>query len=415
MASPLREAGAPVPAATPSSDALDALIDAVKTAAATGAPLAIRGGGTKAWYGHRVEGTPLDVRAHSGIVDYEPSELVIVARAGTPLQAIEATLAGERQMLAFEPPHFAPLAASVLPSGNDDISRALVAATRGATLGGCMATGLSGPRRMAAGSVRDFVLGARLIDGRGRALAFGGQVMKNVAGYDVSRALCGSLGTLGVVTEVSLKVLPVPAQTVTLSYAMDEIAALDTLNRWAGQPIAITASAWRSRASDGAAYTSRGGRLIVRLEGSEAAVQSAIRRVGGLDVEPADALAQWRAIREQTDAFFTARPVDSPLWRVALPPTAAPLDAAALGFTDQLIEWGGALRWIATQADAGIVRDAATRAGGHATLWRAAEDIKARVGVFTPLSAPLRAIHQRLKDEFDPSRLFNRGRLYPDL
>ena len=397
------------------TDGLDALVDAVRAAAASNSPLAIRGGSTKSWYGHRVDGTPLDVRVHSGIVDYEPSELVLVARAGTPLREIETLLARYRQMLAFEPPHFAPRAGAMPPSGDDAISRAMASATRGATLGGCIATGLSGPRRMAAGSARDFVLGARMIDGRGQALAFGGQVMKNVAGYDVSRALTGSMGTLGVLTEVSLKVLPMPAQTVTLSFTLDEDAALDTLNRWAGQPIAITASAWRAKVSTTGAYTSRAGRLLVRLEGSEAAVQSGIRRIGGLDVDPIDAQAAWTGLREQTDGYFTARPVDAPLWRIALPSTAPALDAQHLGFTDQLIEWGGALRWIATHADAEAIRSAATRLGGHATLWRASEDTKARLGVFTPLSAPLMAIHRRLKAEFDPAGLFNRGRLYADL
>ncbi len=415
MASNLREKAATSSAST-LSDGLDALIDGVKTAAAAGTPIAIRGGVTKAWYGHRVEGVALDVRGHSGIVDYEPSELVLVARAGTPLREVEALLTENRQMLAFEPPHFSPTSGSRLPlAGDDSISRATTAATRGATLGGCVATGLSGPRRMAAGSVRDFVLGVRMIDGRGQPLAFGGQVMKNVAGYDVSRAMTGSLGTLGVLTEMSLKVLPLPAQTVTLSFTLDEAAALLTLNQWAGLPIAITASAWRSKASEGGGYAARGGRLLVRLEGSEAAVQSGIRRIGGLDVEPWEAEAAWAGMREQTDHFFASRAVDAPLWRIALPPTAPPLDADALGFTDQLIEWGGALRWIATHADAPTIRDAATRLGGHATLWRASEDIKTLHGVFTPLSVPLLAIHRRLKAEFDPARLFNRGRLYPDL
>jgi glycolate oxidase FAD binding subunit len=412
MTSELREASA----VAQTSDALDALIDAVRRASVDRAALAIRGGSTKAWYGHRVEGAALDLRAHTGIVDYEPSELVITARAGTPLREIESLLASRRQMLAFEPPHFAPMTGAMRPStDNDAISRAMASAMRGATLGGCIASGLSGPRRMAAGSARDFVLGARLIDGRGQHLAFGGQVMKNVAGYDVSRALAGSLGTLGVITEVSLKVLPLPAQAVTLSFTLDEQAALDKLNEWAGQPIAITASAWRARPSQGQVYTARGGRLMVRLEGSEAAVQAGIRRVGGLDVDPSEAAAYWQGVREQTDAWFASRPSDAPLWRLALPSTTLPLDAVALGFDDQLIEWGGAQRWIATHVDAETIRDAATRLGGHATLWRASEQLKSYSGVFTPLSAPVLAVHRRLKAEFDPHAIFNRGRMYADL
>lgn len=422
MANVLQDAAPSVAVATDSrsardADGLEALLDAVRDAAATKTPLAIRGGNTKAWYGHRIDGRALDVRVHRGVVDYEPSELVLVARAGTPLSDIEALLAEHRQMLAFEPPHFAS-AAGTLPSG-DEAARAPDAAVRGATIGGCVAAGLSGPRRLAAGSVRDFVLGARLIDGRGQHLAFGGQVMKNVAGYDVSRALAGSLGTLGVLTEVSMKVLPLPSQSVTLTFAVGEAEALERMNRWAGQPIAITASAWRSAVGDDPhappVYASAAGRLTVRLEGSEAAVQSGIRRIGGLDLDADVADAFWRGLREQTDSFHASRPVDAPLWRLALPSTAEPLDAAVLGFADQLIEWGGTLRWIATRTDGQVVRDTAMALGGHATLWRASDATKARHGVFAPLSAPLMAIHRRLKAEFDPDRLFNRGRLYPDL
>ena len=408
---------------------LDALIAQVHEAAANKTQLSIRGGDTKAWYGPRIEGARpdrrVDVRAHAGIVDYEPTELVIVARAGTPLQEIEAMLAEHHQMLPFEPPHFAsphfapspalPSSSTVARDGTMDrgtISRTRAASGR-ATLGGCVAAGLSGPRRMSAGAVRDFVLGARVIDGRGQHLSFGGRVMKNVAGYDVSRVLAGSHGTLGVITEVSLKVLPKPVQTATLSFAFGEQAALDKLNSWGGLPVAITASAWRPE-SPGASTSPRG-RLMVRLEGSESAVLSGIRRIGGLDVDQHEAIAYWIGVREQTDAYFASRPQEVPLWRIALPSTAPPLDAAMLGFDDQLIEWGGALRWIATQVDGRVIREAATKLGGHATLWRASDLLKSKYGVFTPLSAALMAIHRRLKTEFDPDRLFNRGRLYPEL
>lgn len=397
---------------------LDALIAQVGEAAANKSPLVIRGGGTKAWYGHRVQGVALDVRAHAGIVDYEPTELVIVARAGTPLQEIDALLAAHHQILPFEPPHFAALPGLPLTSGTNHggardestLARARTAGISGATLGGCIAAGLSGPRRMAAGGVRDFVLGVRIIDGRGQHLSFGGRVMKNVAGYDVSRAFAGSLGTLGVITEVSLKVLPRPTQTTTLAFAISQQAALDKLNEWGGLPVAITASAWRP---DGPGNPN--GRLLVRLEGSESAVLSGIRRIGGLDIDQAEAAAHWAGLREQTGAFFASRPAELPLWRLALPSIAPPLDPAALGFDDQLIEWGGALRWIATGADGNVIRAAATSLGGHATLWRASDALKSQYGVFTPLSAPSMAIHRRLKAEFDPDRLFNRGRLYPEL
>ena len=393
---------------------LDALIAQVHEAAANKTPLAIRGSGTKAWYGHRVEGATLDTRAHAGIVDYEPSDLVIVARAGTPLSEIEALLAEQRQMLPFEPPHFAPLLhAGVAREGaapGSTIARARTASGRGATLGGCVAAGLSGPRRMAAGALRDFVLGAHVIDGRGQHLAFGGRVMKNVAGYDVSRTLAGSLGTLGAITEVALKVLPQPAQTATLAFSMGEQAALDKLNAWGGLPVAISATAWRPDA-----FGTRRGRLMVRLEGSESAVLAGIRRIGGIDVDPREAIAYWTGVREQTEAFFAARAPEVPLWRIALPSIAPPLDSATLGFVDQLIEWGGGLRWIATKVDGRVIREAATRLGGHATLWRASDALKSRYGVFTPLSLPSMAIHRRLKTEFDPDGLFNRGRMYPEL
>ncbi len=410
---------------------LAALIEQVSEAVANMTPMSIRGGNTKGWYGHRAAGSEpgvrVDTRAHAGIVDYEPSELVIVARAGTPLQDVEALLAEHRQMLPFEPPHFAlPLASGAArdsasksdvgsdAKASDTISHARPASGRGATLGGCVAAGLSGPRRMAAGAVRDFVLGARVIDGRGQHLSFGGRVMKNVAGYDVSRALAGSLGTLGVITEVSLKVLPRPVQSMTLCFAIGEQAALDKLNQWGGLPVAISASAWRPDASMKAGGA-RNGRLMVRLEGSESAVLSGIRRIGGLDVDQREAAAYWIGLREQTEAFFASRPPEVPLWRIALPSIAPPLDAARLGFEDQLIEWGGALRWIATKVDGATIREAATLLGGHATLWRASDALKAQYGVFSPLSAPLMAIHRRLKAEFDPDRLFNRGRLYPEL
>lgn len=386
-------------------DDADALVAAVREAVANRTPLVVRGGGSKRWLGHRIDGTPIDVRRHAGIVDYEPSELVVVARGGTPLVDLEALLARHRQMLAFEPPTFGDRA-------GDAAARTMLASSprafAGATLGGAVAAGVSGPRRMAAGSVRDFVLGARLIDGRGRHLSFGGRVMKNVAGYDVSRLLAGSMGMLGVVTEVSLKVLPMPAATTTLALEVDEATALDRVNAWAGQPIAITATAWTSETG------SARGRLMVRLEGSEAAVQSGIRKIGGLDVDADDAAAFWRGVREQDDAFFAARPVDVPLWRLALPTVAPPLSAATLGFAAQRIEWGGGQRWIATRVDGAVVRREAARLGGHATLWRASDADKDRVGVYTPLDAVTMAIHRRLKAEFDPDGLFNRGRLYPD-
>jgi glycolate oxidase FAD binding subunit len=273
-------------------------------------------------------------------------------------------------MLAFEPPHFGA----------------------GATLGGCIAAGLSGPRRAAAGALRDFVLGARLVDGRARELAFGGRVMKNVAGYDVSRLLAGSLGTLGLILEVSLKVLPRPAAEHTLRLEMPQEKALESLNRWAGTPLPVSASAWRE------------GELTVRLSGAERAVQAAAEKLGGEALATADAARFWSGIREQTDPWFAG---EAPLWRLSVACAAAPLELAGA----PLLEWGGALRWLRSGADAATVRAAAARAGGHATLFRGGDKA---AGVFAPLAPALARLHRELKAGFDPAGVFNPGRLYAD-
>ena len=352
-------------------EAVAQFVQALRDAAARRQPLRLRGGGSKDFYGGTLSGEVLDTRVHAGIVSYEPSELVVTARGGTALAEIEAVLGEKRQMLAFEPPHFGA----------------------GATLGGCIAAGLSGPRRAAAGAVRDFVLGVRLLDGRARDLAFGGQVMKNVAGYDVSRLVAGSLGTLGMILEASIKVLPRPASEVTLKLEMPEERAIDTLNRWSGQPLSISASAW----SDG--------ELRVRVSGAASAVRAAQEKLGGERVEEAQAAGLWRGIREQTGAFFAG---EAPLWRLSLPSHATRIDLPGA----QLIEWGGALRWFRTQAAASTVRGAALHAGGHATLFRGGEKSG---GVFAPLSPELMRLHRELKAVFDPDGIFNPGRLYPDL
>jgi len=342
----------------------------IREASGRGTALRLRGGGSKDFYGGEPRGEPLELRSYAGIVDYEPTELVVTARCGTPLAELEAALGERGQMLAFEPPRFGGQA----------------------TLGGCVAAGLSGPRRAAAGAVRDFVLGARLLDGRARDLSFGGQVMKNVAGYDVSRLLAGSLGTLGVILEVSLKVLPRPPAETTLRLQMPEAQALDALNRWAAAPLPVSASAWR------------GGDLRVRLSGAASALQAASRKMGGEQVEALQAERFWSGIREQSDPFFAG---DAPLWRWSLPSRAAAIELPG----EQLIEWGGALRWLRTRADAGTVRAAAARAGGHATLFRGGDRT---AGVFAPLAPALLRLHRELKSAFDPAGIFNPGRLHPD-
>ncbi|RJG15764.1 glycolate oxidase subunit GlcE [Massilia cavernae] len=341
----------------------------VLSASASGRALRIRGGGTKDWYGQRIEGDILDTRTHSGIVDYEPTELVITARCGTPLAEIEAVLAERNQMLAFEPPYFGA----------------------GATFGGAVACGLSGPRRASSGALRDFMLGAKLMDGKGQELTFGGQVMKNVAGYDVSRLLAGSLGTLGLLLEMSVKVLPRAVREATLRFEASEIEALRMLNEWGGQPLPVSASCW----SDGV--------LFIRLSGAEAAVDAAVRSLGGEGVADADTF--WKSLREQQHAFFADAEC---LWRLSVPTAAG----AIILKGEQLIEWGGAQRWLKAGSDAETaqkIRRTAAAVGGHATLFRGGDK---GVGVFHPLAPAVAKIHERLKTAFDPSHIFNPGRMY---
>lgn len=344
--------------------------DRIRAASAAGTPLRLRGGGTKDWYGQSLDGEVLDTRANSGVISYEPTELVITARCGTPLAEIETLLARHQQMLAFEPPRFGPES----------------------TIGGVVATALSGPRRASAGAVRDFVLGAVLLDGRSEVLRFGGQVMKNVAGYDVSRLLAGSLGTLGLILEVSLKVLPVPLREASLRFEMSEIDALARLNEWAGQPLPISASCWHQ------------GVLTLRLSGADAAVEAAQRRLGGQPLVDAEAANFWAALRDQTHAYFNG----GSLWRMSVPSHAS----AIILRGEQLIEWGGSQRWLKvgdTDADVDSIRRTVAASGGHATLFRGGDK---GVGVFHPLAPAVAKIHERLKQSFDPAGIFNPGRMY---
>jgi len=349
-------------------DIIDQLTDTIRTAAANRMPLCIRGGGSKDFYGGPLRGDALEVGGYRGIVDYDPTELVITARAGTPLTEIEAVLREKGQMLAFEPPHFGS----------------------SSTLGGCIAAGLSGPRRAYTGAARDFVLGVRMLDGAGNDLRFGGQVMKNVAGFDVSRLMAGSLGTLGVILEVSLKMLPLPAAETTLRLAQTAAEAIALANAWAGRPLPVSATAWTA------------GNLVVRLSGAATAVDAAAKKLGGERLAAEAAARFWHGVREHTDPFFNS---GQPLWRLSLKSTTPPLSLPGT----QLIEWGGALRWVATDADAHTVRAAAALGGGHATLFRASDK---SAGVFQPLPPALQTIHRKLKQAFDPAGIFNPGRLY---
>jgi len=356
--------------------ALAGLVEQLRAARAAKTPLDIRGGGTKAFYGGPARGEPLDLRPLAGISSYEPSELVVTVRAGTPLAELEAALAEQGQCLPFEPPRFGP----------------------GGTVGGMVAAGLAGPARAAVGGVRDYVLGATLLNGQAEVLSFGGQVMKNVAGYDVSRALAGSMGVLGVICEVSLKVLPLPPATLTLRLEADQAAAIRRVNEWGGQPLPLNASAWWD------------GMLVLRLSGANAAVQSAFQKIGGELIAPDTAAAFWNGLRDHGDEFFAgaAKAVEAGagLWRLSVPATTPPLKLSG----EQLVEWGGAQRWICTTAPAALLREVAASAGGHAVLFRSRDK---SAGAFAPLQPAVERIQRELMRAFDPDGLFNRGRLLP--
>ncbi len=351
------------------TDITSQLKEQLDAAIADQRPLNIVGGNSKAFYGRMAVGETLTVSAHRGIVNYEPTELVITARAGTPLVDIEQALAEHRQMLPFEPPHFGDTA----------------------TLGGTIACGFSGPRRPYSGSARDFVLGSKIINGKGEVLRFGGEVIKNVAGYDVSRMMTGALGTLGMLLEVSLQVLPRAAFETTLVQQCSGKEALQRMNAWAATSLPLSATC---HVDDG---------LYVRLSGAETTVAASVKKIGGDRVDDGDGF--WQDLREHTLPFFNG--VES-LWRITLPSAAPPLDLSG----GQLIEWGGGQRWLASDDDARAIRNSAIVAGGHATHYRGGQ----REGdVFQPLGRGLWQLHQNMKHAFDPQGILNPGRLYPGL
>ena len=349
------------------SDITDELLARVREAIQNRAALRIVGGDTKGFYGRAPQGVRLETYGHSGILDYEPSELVITARSGTPLNEIDAALAEHGQMLAFEPPHFGD----------------------GATLGGTVACGLSGPRRPWGGALRDHVLGVKIINGKGETLSFGGQVMKNVAGFDVSRLMAGALGTLGVLLEVSLKVLPRPSQEITLVSELDAKRSLRFMSALMGRSSPLSAACHHK------------GHLYLRVSGSEAALQRARTDIGGDELPDSDRF--WSDLREQRLDLFQGI---NPLWRLSLPPATPPLELPG----NEIIDWGGAQRWLVSHEPAERIREAAEQAGGHATAFRCRD----RKTVFQPLPDGLAALHRNLKQAFDPQSLFNPGRMYPD-
>jgi glycolate oxidase FAD binding subunit len=367
---------ASAPGVSPAALVPPAWLDQIREARERRAVLRVRGGGTKDSLGNSARGEVLDTRVWAGIVAYEPSELVITARAGTPLVQVEAALAERGQYLAFEPPCWL-----------------------GSTLGGVVAAGLSGPGRASRGAVRDHVLGVRVINGRAQALRFGGSVMKNVAGFDLSRLMAGSMGTLGVLTEVTLKVMPQPVASATLRFERSQAEGIVQINQWAGQPLPLDASAWW----DGA--------LVVRLRGAQAAVRSATERLAregrGELIDAQLAAMFWGGLRDQQDEFFRhahgQTDQGATLWRLSVPATTAPL--ALEGQT--LIEWFGAQRWVLSSAPAAVVHEAAARAGGHALAWWS----RAPQGVVLP--GVLRRLHRQVQQAFDPDGVFDTGRLWP--
>jgi len=361
------------------------LAEQVRRAFDEDTPLCITGGGSKISEGRLVEGRPLSVLGHHGIIDHAPSELVITARAGTPLADIESRLAETNQMLAFEPPYL-----------DGQVDRQVDTHEGAATIGGTIACGLSGPRRPYTGAARDVMLGARIINGRGEILSFGGQVMKNVAGYDVSRLMVGAQGTLGILLDVSLKVLPMPECEKTLCLEMSEEDAIQAMNHWAGQPVPLSAACYVPQETN----HQKRGQLYLRLSGVESALNAAAEKIGGDEVSQGQQF--WLDLRERKLEFFNQR--DS-LWRLSLPPA-----SPALTFPGScLIDWGGAQRWLKTQASVEDVQSAAANLGGHATLHHS------EGAQFSPLSSGLRALHQRLKETFDPKNILNPGRLYEGL
>ena len=383
-------------AMNPDTEMTALVAERVRDAAQAGTPLRIRGGGSKDFYGQALGGEVLDMSAFAGVISYEPSELVVTVRGGTPLAELEALLAEHGQCLPFEPPHFGPHA----------------------TVGGMVASGLSGPARANSGAVRDFLLGVVVLNGKGQCLTFGGQVMKNVAGYDVSRLMAGSLGTLGILLEISLKVLPIaPAEATLMCSDLSQQAALDLLNRWGAQPLPLNASCWVRDETSGQTQDF----LFVRLRGAIAAVGAACPRMmadvqaaGGqaVQMDNNQAGADWMACREQSLPFFTQPPsLDDCLWRLSVPQTTPAMDLPYSPF----VEWHGGLRWLWAPASAAAqLRQLTAQAGGHATLFRRAASTPLDLPVFTPLSAVQSRIQSELKKQFDPAGIFNPGRMPMD-
>ncbi|MET1115253.1 MAG: glycolate oxidase subunit GlcE [Comamonas sp.] len=364
---------------------LSQITERVRGAVADRTPLRLRGGGSKDFHARALEGEVLDTRQLQGVLSYEPSELVVTARAGTSLAELQALLAAQGQCLPFDPPHFAA----------------------GATVGGMVAAGLSGPARASVGAVRDYMLGVEILNGRAELLRFGGQVMKNVAGYDVSRLMAGSWGTLGLLTEVSLKVLPQAPGEATLRFECTQAQALQWLNTWGGQPLPLNASCWLEDAGQGT--------LFLRLRGAKAAVQSACGVLGGERQDNARVAADWDACRDHQLPWFRERLAqpDLALWRLSVP-AQAPVLALPEGARGPLVEWHGALRWVqAPRALGPALQALAAQVGGAAQMFHAQHHSTPAQPPAAPLQPALAALQARLQQAFDPAGIFNPGRLQP--
>jgi len=342
----------------------------VQHAAADKQKLSITGNSSKSFLGIVNHAAEFNISNHSGIISYEPTELVITARAGTTLETIKSALAEYDQTLAFEPPAF----------GDN------------ATLGGTIACALAGPAKPYLGGARDYILGCRVLNGRGQILKFGGEVMKNVAGYDVSRLMTGAMGTLGALLDISIKVLPATKHEVTLVSATQTEKAINDMQALAGMGLPVTASAFYN------------GSMYTRIAGSEAAVNAAADKLPG---DKADNHDFWHQLREHKLEFFNTH---KPLWRISVPALTDPADIEG----DWLYDWAGMQRWLISDVPADTIRSSIASVGGHATLFRADEKIKRQAGVFHPLPDPLVKLHQRLKHEFDPDGIFNHQRLFPE-
>lgn len=348
----------------------------IQHAFSQGTALSIVGGNSKHFYGHTVSAETLNISGHRGVLNYEPTELVITARAGTPLREIEKLLQENGQMLPFEPPAF----------GDN------------ATIGGTIACNFSGPRRAYTGAARDFLLGCKIINGSGEILAFGGEVMKNVAGYDVSRLMAGALGTLGVLLEVSLKVLPKSEMERTQVFNCSYKQASEKIHNLSRTALPLSATCFHNSI------------LCIRLSGTDKAVAAAVQTIGGETMETPE--LYWQALKEQQLQFFSG---EKPLWRLSV---ASNIDTIAFddhSDNDFLYEWGDALRWLKSDADSKVIQNAAAKLDGHASLFRAGKTSDRTSGIFQPLSPGLLRIHKNLKQAFDPANILNPGKLYAGL